>query len=236
MGVVLWIILILIGIAVGVASVVALCPIHVRLAAGSGATRFGIRYLCFDIGIDNTTRTTTIKIFGMTVVQHISTETPEEKALKKEREKAKKQAKEAKKQQKTAKKRAKKRKMTPGNMWEVMQDHPKTIRKWLEQIVLLVYRIITASRIDRMRADVVIATPDPYWTGMIAGAAEALRGNLLWLPRVSINVRPDFETDRPSCTVSLSTTYRMWRLTWAVVRFLCAVPKIEMFKIIRAIG
>jgi hypothetical protein len=217
--------LILAAIAVASACTVALCPIHIRLAAGKGASKFGIRYLCFDIGIDNSTRTTTIKIFGMSVVQHISTETPEEKARRKEQNIARKQAKKTKKQQKIAKKREKKRKMTPGNMWEVMQDHPGTIRKWLEQIVLLVYRIITASRIDHLRADVVIATPDPYWTGMMVGAAEALRGNILWLPRVSINVRPDFETERPSGTISLSATYRMYRLTWAVVRFLWRVPK-----------
>jgi hypothetical protein len=223
----------MVAIAMASACTVALCPIHIRLAAGKSASKFGVRYLCFDIGIDNSTRTTTIKIFGMSVVQHISAETPEEKAQKKEQKIAKKQAKKAKKRQKTAKKREKRQKMTPGNMWEVLQDHPGTIRKWLEQIVLLVYRIITASRIDHLRADVVIATPDPYWTGMMTGAAEALRGNILWLPRVSINVRPDFETDRPSGTISLSATYRMYRLTWAVVRFLWRVPKVASISMIR---
>jgi len=222
-----------IAFIVGLLSLVALCPIRVELAVGTVPLRLKIRWLCLAFETDHAAKTHRISLFGMTIIRSAITPKPEETEEQKERKKAKKEAKQAKKQQKRAKKRAKQRKTTFADYWRVIQDHPETIKKWLTQIALLMYRVVAAMRIDHFRVNAVIATPDPAWTGAVYGYTEAACGALRRIPKVTFDLRPDFQTDRSTAEISLAVTYRMYRLTWAVLRFFWAAPKIRTFSIFR---
>jgi len=233
MGVLLWIVVIAIGILVGLLSLVALCPIHLELAVGTVPLRLKIKWLCFAFETDHAAKMHRISILGMTIIRSAITPKPEETEKQKERKTAKKEAKQAKKQRKRAKKRAKKRKTTFADYWRVIQDHPETIKKWLQQISWLIYRIVAAMRIDHFQVKAVVATSDPAWTGAIYGYAEAACGALRRIPRVTFDLRPDFQIDRPTAEISLAVTYRMYRLTWALLRFLWSVPKWDTIRIAR---
>jgi hypothetical protein len=224
MGVVLWIIVILVGIGVAVVVIVLLAPIQVALDWGSSRKRFRLRYLCLEIGNDKSVDGTRVKLFGATIFHKISTVEKATKAQIAEEETTE-------KAEKVEKKR--KKKLTMGDWWEVWREHSDTIKKWLKQMVLLIYRVIRALRIDCIKINAIIATPDPYWTSVIYGYAEAVGWGLRMIPRVEINLNPDFQTDRPKGDIQLAVTYRMYRLTWAVMRFLWAVPKWGSIRMIR---
>jgi len=206
MGVVLWIIVVLIGIVVATIGMVLLAPVQVKVDWGSSGTQFRIHLLCVELVYDKSAGIMDLRLFGVTIIHKITTK----------------------------KKKAKiKKKRTMGNMWEVWREHPNTIKKWLKQTVLLIYRVIRALRIDCIKINAVIATTDPYWTSVIYGYAEAVGWGLRMIPRVQINLNPDFKTDRPKGDITLAVTYRMYRLTWAVMRFLWAVPKRDSVRMIR---
>jgi len=224
MWVVLWIIVVLIGIAIATIGMVLVVPVHVAMDWGSGGKRFQVRYLCLEIGYDKSLDGTRVKLFGVTVFHKISTVEKATKAQITEEETTE-------KAEKVEKKR--KKKLTMGDWWEVWREHSDTMKIWLKQIMLLIYRVIRALRIDCIKINAVIATPDPYWTSVIYGYAEAVGWGLRMIPRVEITLNPDFKTDRPRGDIQLAVTYRMYRMTWAVVRFLWAVPKWDSIRMIR---
>ena len=230
MGVVLWILIILLGLLIAVICTVLLAPVRLELITGTTALRFRFRYMFLDILYDKSKETTIIKLFGATIIRSVTTE--EDKAAKAEKKALKDKEKAEKKARKKKEKAKKKKKKKKRNVWGVIQEYPDAVRKWLKQIFLLLFRIITALRIDYLNVNAVIATPDPYWTGVLYGYSEALRGIIPRHSRVTINLHPDFEDDTPQGAISLSITYRMYRLTWAMVRFLWAVPKIDTIKVI----
>lgn len=223
--------MILVGGLTGILCVVMLAPIHLTLDAGSTTVRFKLRFLFVDLEYNKSTKTTRLKLYNINVMRVVSTpEKMEEKQRKKE---LKKQEKADKKERITKAKVKKKRrkKSRVWNFWGAVQEYPDVFRKWLKQLSLLVVRVISAVRIDYIRANTVIATPNPYWTGVIYGYGEALRSGLQWIPRVDISLHPDFETHTPQGDISLSITYRMYRLTWALIRLLWAIPKVDSVRI-----
>ncbi len=235
MGVVLWILVILVGGLIGILCLVMLAPIHLMLDAGSITIRFKLRFLFVDLEYDKSMATTRLMLFNITVIRVVSTvEKKEEKQRKKEMKEQKKADKKERKAKKKGKKKRRK-KSRVWNFWGAVQKYPDVFRKWLKQLFLLMVRIIGALRIDYFRANAVIATPDPYWTGVIYGYSEALRSGLQMIPRVDISLRPDFQTLIPKGDISLSITYRMYRLTWALIQFLRVVPKWGSIGMIRTL-
>jgi hypothetical protein len=220
MGVILWIIVVLIGMGVAIVGMVLLVPIHVAMDWGSSGKRFRLRYLSGEFVYDKSQAENGIKLFGVTIIHW---KTSEEKAAEAKEKKAK-----------VKKKAKKKKKRTMGDWWEVWREYPDTMKIWLKQMGWLVYQVVRGLRIDHFRVKAVIATPDPYWTSVIYGYAEAVGWGLRLIPRVEINLNPDFKTDRPQGDVSLAVTYRMYRMTWAVMRFLWALPKWGSIKMIRS--
>jgi len=95
-------------------------------------------------------------------------------------------------------------------------------------------RLIKTPHLDRLKAEIDVATPDPALTGVLYGAVYQLRA-LHSPPGRVIIVRSDFESDRPeidlSCRLSISPVVVIFESFYIIIR----LPWLRIYKVYREI-
>ncbi|MEJ2288026.1 MAG: hypothetical protein P8Y02_05145 [Deinococcales bacterium] len=94
--------------------------------------------------------------------------------------------------------------VSPRKLWQERRRIVSALRAFLRRL-----------RLRRFAASVVIASPDPAWTGWAAGMAYAGRGALPAQLRAGLRLRPDFESEVPR--VGAEAAIRLQPLAIAVL-------------------
>ena len=74
---------------------------------------------------------------------------------------------------------------------------PRKLWRQRGRILSAVRAFVRRLRVRRFAASVVIASPDPAWTGWVTGLAYAGRGALPARLRGAVRLRPDFDSEAP---------------------------------------
>ena len=112
------------------------------------------------------------------------------------------------------------KKIFAGFFWQEKELIITLARRIIENIL----RTFRIPRLDRLNADLLIATPDPALTGILYGIAWQTKA-LHHPPKRIINIRSDFDLQNPSAEIAFSfsivplvlmveTAYMMVRLPW----------------------
>lgn len=98
----------------------------------------------------------------------------------------------------------------------------------------LVNLLVKYGRITNLRLRGSVGTDDPYSTGVYAGLAQVLKGNLEGcIPSVDINVYPDFRGRNSDITGEGRFEIRLASLIFISIIFLWSLPKWRIWSLIR---
>jgi hypothetical protein len=134
--------------------------------------------------------------------------------------------------EKKEKPRKKKKKKRPNYLvlWQEKEIMLKTAKIAFSSIVDLLRR----SRLEKLLLDAKIATPDPALTGALYGGISSISYPLRsFLPRSSINVYPDFETDSFKGKAEISLKTGLLDIFCVIVGAFFRLPKMAIIRLIR---
>ncbi|MFQ5793727.1 MAG: DUF2953 domain-containing protein [Candidatus Bipolaricaulia bacterium] len=193
-----------------------LTSFHFRVIWSETSRVIAFRWLFVTIGTDLKRKRFQLSLFGLRV---FSRATDRRKPKKKKKQKPKKKK----------KKKRKRGRFSIRQLWRERDLIVEVIRIAFRFIVNLIRRI----RIDRLHVEAQIATPDPAWTGFLYGTLAGITYPLnAAVPSISLAVRPDFESDRPTVNGELAIHLRLIHPVGGVIRLLFALPKWRLIRVL----